>query len=752
MLSLKIRASILTLLTILAFSIFTPAMVFAAPLATDAKDWQHVNGNSWAWNYSPETQITKDNVDQLEVKWLYPLESATTALPAIRAVTTSEGTSTPPIVTGGKVYVTTNFLRTIALDGATGKELWRYNYNINATDLQKRLPLKIGSGHLHGFRYWAAGNALLVTGLACDFYGIDANTGKNSFWVKDLCKDIPGNLYPYSGGIEITSAQAEIATYEKGRLFIFILPGSMHSGGHAGDGRHTTLGINMDTKQIVWRVFSFPPEDVPTKDWALQECSTGWFRDIPCSTVAAKAPQNLEWDWAQPGEKPSIYGGVTANWGQPVVDEDTGTLYTQTGNQGPYTYVGFTPGPRLYGSTIMAIDMSNGKRLWWQQPMPRDMWDYDCNWSGMLIDSQTLGGKVYVKGCKEGRFFVLDTKTGKPIQMIDVINEQYQWGQITKAGTLEGWQGGIKYHTTDPLSNYDMKVIKAPENSTYCGVPCEQYPAWANGIFATDMSYDPTTGTVYHYANGLQATIFSSGGPDQPGWSPDKPNFYVGKYRLEISNTTLVARDLATGKVKWTKFYPLYLQRSAMTITPDMVVTGFSDGYLRFFDKNTGQTLREMNLGSYLQIAFTTGQDAKGNQLIYSVLTQGSRAHQLTAPGTVVGIGLSSSAAKAATTTMTTTATTTAVSTTTTTSISTTTSATTITTTSATTSTITTTSATTVTSTSATTITSNAPAQTTTVVSSVTESTGLPSEVTYAAVGVAVIALIAAAVLAMRKK
>jgi hypothetical protein len=281
--------------------------------------------------------------------------------------------------------------------------------------------------------------------------------------VKDLCLNIPGNIYKYSGGIEITSSLAEVATYEKGNQFIFVLPGSMHSGGHAGDGRHTTLGIDMDTKDIIWTVFSYPPEDKPTKDWALQECSTGWFRDIACSDVAAKAPENLEWDWSQPGEAPNIYGGVTANWGQPIVDEDAGILYTQTGNQGPYTYVGFTPGPRLYGSTIMAIDLATGERIWWQQPMPRDMWDYDCNWSGMLINDPTLG-KVYVKGCKEGRLFVLDATNGKPIHMIDVIDEQYNWGQITKAGTLEGWQGCVKYHTTDPLSHYDMREIKSPDN------------------------------------------------------------------------------------------------------------------------------------------------------------------------------------------------------------------------------------------------------------------------------------------------
>ncbi len=76
---------------------------------------------------------------------------------------------------------------------------------------------------------------------------------------------------------------------------------------------------------------------------------------------------------------------------------------------------------------------------------------------------------------------------------------------------------------------------------------------------------------------------------------------------------------------------------------------------------------------------------------------------------------------------------------------------------STTTATITTTSPTTVTSTLAphtqtTTVTSSAPAQTVTATQSITQTIGQPSEITYAAVAVAVMALIAAAVLAMRKK
>ncbi|MCL4437263.1 MAG: PQQ-binding-like beta-propeller repeat protein [Thaumarchaeota archaeon] len=738
--------SILSVLTILSFSTFAATFAYAAPLANTAKDWQYVNGNSWGMNYSPETQITKDNVGQLEVKWLFPLEGKASASLTLPGVTLNEGSTTPPIVAGGKVFVTTNYLRTYAIDAKTGKQAWAHNYAINATDAQSRLPLIFGSSlqqHLHGIRYWEAGNAVLVSGMACDFYGVDAATGKTSFWVKDLCKDIPGNLYKYRQG---AVSQTNIGTYEKGKQFIFVLPGAMHSNTYAGDFRHTTIGVDMNTKQIVWKLFSFPPQDKATKDWALQECSIGYFSNIPCSEVASKAPGNLEWDWAQPDQPPNIYGGVTANWGQIVVDEDTGIIYTQTGNQGPYTYVGTTPGPRLYGSAIMAIDSATGKRVWWLQPFPRDPYDYDCNWSGVLADVPTLG-KVYMKGCKEGRLNIINAQTGKPVNIIDVVNEQVGWGQVTSAALKEPYQGGVRYHFNDVYSTYDMREMVSPDGSKYCGRPCDVYPNFSNGIFGTDMSYDPQTGTLFHYAIGLQTTIVNSPAP-----VVDKSVSITKGY--PITNTSIVARDAATGKVKWSWFWSVGQQRSHLVVTPTLVFTGFIDGYMRFFDKNTGKLIHEMNLGSDMRVGVTTGQDSSGNQMIFTVLGITSTGRITpTNPGIVVALGLSGKAAATGqTTTVTTTATTTQSTTLTSTSVSTTTSATTVTSTSAT--TLTTTSATTATVTAsttvATTVTTTAPAKT--VTSSVTETTGLPSEVTYAAIGVAVIAIIAAAVLVMRKK
>ncbi|MFQ6134907.1 MAG: PQQ-binding-like beta-propeller repeat protein, partial [Nitrososphaerales archaeon] len=201
------KIHILTTLAILSFSTFIPALAYAAPLAVSDKDWQYVNGNSWAQNYSPQTQINKDNVDQLEVKWIFPLGSKALAPAGMQAIRGfSEGTTTPPVIRDGTVYVLSNWGRMYAVDADTGKQKWTHDYVIDMEDLRKKLPLEMGGIiHDHGFRYWESGDALIAYGLACDFYGVDAKTGETSFWVKDLCLNVPGNIGLYRPSLANTA-------------------------------------------------------------------------------------------------------------------------------------------------------------------------------------------------------------------------------------------------------------------------------------------------------------------------------------------------------------------------------------------------------------------------------------------------------------------------------------------------------------------------------------------------------------------
>lgn len=158
----RYKISILTILTILSFSVITPGLAFAAEKGISDKDWEYVNGGQYAQNFSPQTQINKDNVGQLEIKWLAPMGSRALAPTAISSITLPEGVNTPPIVKNGIVSVVTNFRKVYGIDAANGKQLWTYDYTVNLTAVEKRLPVTLSAGHLHGISYWAAGNAVLA--------------------------------------------------------------------------------------------------------------------------------------------------------------------------------------------------------------------------------------------------------------------------------------------------------------------------------------------------------------------------------------------------------------------------------------------------------------------------------------------------------------------------------------------------------------------------------------------------------------
>ncbi|MCL4437282.1 MAG: hypothetical protein M1503_08295 [Thaumarchaeota archaeon] len=744
------KLTLYIVLTTLCFSAFIPALVYAAPLGITAKDWEHTNGGSWAGNYSPQTTITKDNVNNLEVKWIFPVSQRALGPKGIQGTGLIEGANTPPIVRNGKVYAQTNWLRLYSLDAASGKLLWMYDYSANVTALTTRDPVVIGgSTHSHGFRYWEAGNMILQGGPLCDFYGVDADTGKQKFYVADLCNNIPGSIYKYVS--IIPGGGHEIATYEKGKQFIIYFPGGR--GGAILAGRAFVAGINMDNYQTAWRVYLNPPYDKAEPDWALQYCDVGYFPyGVSCSDVVKMFGQDaLKYDWQkEPGKPMNGFNGVSSGWGQPVVDEDTGTVYIpSTGNQSPYTNVTFRPGPNLYGSTILAIDLNKGSIKWWLQPLSHDPWDYDCNWGGILADVPGTG-KVFAKGCKEGILYVMNAATGKPVYWVDIMkdNPQPMGKRTIEVPDPSTTTPKVLYKdsTGKEYSYTFAEWIKLPWPGYPDNPQIPMNPIILNGAFQIDMSYDPATQTLFHYyASGGQSILKQNPIIEGKGiWSSKTDNPH---------NTTIVARDITTGKIKW-EIPPLpYNVRGHLLITGGMVVSPLTDGYIRFYDESTGKTLREMNLGSTLVTGVTTGQDSKGDQKIFGIIGQTTQIG-IVEPGTVFALGLSSNNAGGGATPQTTTVTTTATTTTTTVS----TSATTVTTT-APAKTVTTTSATTVTATQSaqtqtktTTITSSAPAQTTTVTSSITQNTGLPSEVTYGAVGVAVIALIAAAALAMRKK
>ena len=100
----------------LGFLLVSAARGFQPSVASAGTGWP-MHGGPDNIRYSPLTQIHRDNVSSLRVAWTYDSRDAFKG---------SEMQSNP-VVVDGMLYATTPTLKVIALDAATGREIWKFD-------------------------------------------------------------------------------------------------------------------------------------------------------------------------------------------------------------------------------------------------------------------------------------------------------------------------------------------------------------------------------------------------------------------------------------------------------------------------------------------------------------------------------------------------------------------------------------------------------------------------------------------------
>ena len=84
----------------------TPAPLAATPLTSLQANWASPNGNVFAQDYNPQTQINASNAQYLALNWLFPLPTHPTALLSVGA---GLGVDTAVLIINGTVYATTQY-------------------------------------------------------------------------------------------------------------------------------------------------------------------------------------------------------------------------------------------------------------------------------------------------------------------------------------------------------------------------------------------------------------------------------------------------------------------------------------------------------------------------------------------------------------------------------------------------------------------------------------------------------------------
>jgi alcohol dehydrogenase (cytochrome c) len=111
------RLILLALLGVTAWAQVTPERLLHAN--DEPRNWLSYSGSYMSQRYTPLTQITRANVKNLELKWVFQANS-------------TEKFETTPLVVDGIMYLTQAPNDIVALDAKTGRVFWVYHYQNSA--------------------------------------------------------------------------------------------------------------------------------------------------------------------------------------------------------------------------------------------------------------------------------------------------------------------------------------------------------------------------------------------------------------------------------------------------------------------------------------------------------------------------------------------------------------------------------------------------------------------------------------------
>ncbi|MGE3179492.1 MAG: pyrroloquinoline quinone-dependent dehydrogenase [Vicinamibacterales bacterium] len=339
--------------------------------------WSGYNGDPEGRRFSPLTQINTTNVGKLKLAWQYGVDpTAVAANPAQRGALSSQAV---PIVVRGIMYTSTAQRTIVALDPATGREIWKHDLG------------RVGAPN-RGVSYWAGDGKLppqILAGTADGrLLALHAETGQL----------VP--TFGQGGAIDLRKGVAD--NFPR-------MPYKMASPG--------VIYKNLIITGAQGQEDNPDGPSMEVRAWDLRDGRLVWtFHTIP----HPGEPGHETW--------PADYwktAGSPANWGANSIDTERGLVFLPIGQPASQYYGGHRatqkPQENLYSSSVVALDANTGTVKWHFQMTHHDVWDYDNSATPALVDVVHDGRKIpaVVTVAKSGLMFFLHRETGKPIYTVE---------------------------------------------------------------------------------------------------------------------------------------------------------------------------------------------------------------------------------------------------------------------------------------------------------------------------------------------
>src|SRR3984957_14199968 len=319
-----------------------------ADLAESHTAWRNYGGSSDGTQYSALRQINRSNVNQLQVAWTYRTGD-------------DRKYAFNPLVINGTMYVLAKNNSIVALDAATGKEIWTHPTDPSTTLITNR-----------GIDYWQSTDGAdqrLLFSIRNELQELDARTGRS----------IPE--FGTNGKVDLRAGLGRdpksltlVQSYNPGRIFedLLILGSATNEEYDSGPGDIRAYDVR--TGRLAWSFHTVPHPGEPGYET--------WPKDA----------------WKS-------VGGAN-DWSGMALDEKRGIVYVPTASPKYNFYGANRPGANLF---------------YYYQMVHHDIWDYDNDSTPMLTTVMHNGKKVDVvaQAGKVGFLWVFNRETGEPLWPIE---------------------------------------------------------------------------------------------------------------------------------------------------------------------------------------------------------------------------------------------------------------------------------------------------------------------------------------------
>jgi alcohol dehydrogenase (cytochrome c) len=453
--------------------------------AASRQNWLYASHDYAGTRFADISQITAANASRLRAVCLYRSEQ-------------TAPTQTNPIVYDGVIYLT--FGRaTVAIDAATCRERWTYNWQPKGREIS---PTNRGV---------AIKDGKLVRGTA-DGYLIALDMADGTLlWSRQIA----------------SAADSQYLSMPPLIWDDFILYGPAG----ADYGPKNWIGaFKLADGEPVWRFNLVPDPGEPGAD-----------------------------TWK---DKEALMHGGGSLWTPLALDTKAGVLYVPVGNPAPDFYGAARAGDNLYTNSLVALDVRNGKLIWYRQFVSHDVHDSDLSQVSPLFTLKrgAAGRDVIAVSGKDGLLRLIDRKTHDQLYEVPITTRE----NVDAEPTVDG---------------------------------AHRCPGLLGGMEWNGPAYDPRTNRLFVAAVDWCGTFKKF---DAPPPFAQEAHYYGGSVTpdaREKSKGWLTAFDAATGKEVWKYASPTPLVAGVTVTSGGVLFTGDLNNNFLVLDTRTGKVLYRFNTG-----------------------------------------------------------------------------------------------------------------------------------------------------------